>query len=371
MPANSPFDDPSRPALAPAAVAIRLGAIGAVLACAALLFAYTAGVFSPHRLSPDRMIAAVDLGGGPVPGFRRNHAKGLCAAARFDSNGAAAALSKAALFKPGSVPVVARFSLSGGAAFQADKPSTVRALGLRFLPPGGQEWRTGMIDLPVFPARTAGAFYDLLKDTAPDPATGKPDPAHMKALFAAHPEVLPALKIIGGKTNSSGFADDTYNALHAFHFVNAQGASVPVRWSLVPVQAVVPPPASPPSGDNYLFDDLIAAQARQKLQWRLVLAVGQAGDPTADATLPWPADRQKIDAGTVTIDSLSSEADGSCTAVNYDPLVLPDGIEASDDPLLSARSATYARSFTLRAGETAEKKPSAITPQIVQSGGKS
>ena len=41
-----------------------------------------------------------------------------------------------------------------------------------------------------------------------------------------------------------------------------------------------------------------------------------------------------------------------------DPLVLPTGIAASDDPLLSARSATYSQSFTRRAGEA--KPPSAV-----------
>jgi catalase len=37
--------------------------------------------------------------------------------------------------------------------------------------------------------------------------------------------------------------------------------------------------------------------------------------------------------------------------------VLPAGIKASDDPLLSARSAAYSQSFTRRAGEP--KTPSA------------
>jgi catalase len=50
-------------------------------------------------------------------------------------------------------------------------------------------------------------------------------------------------------------------------------------------------------------------------------------------------------------------------------LVLPSGIEPSDDPLLSARSAAYARSFTLRAGETQKKAPSSVTTQEVQAGG--
>jgi len=99
------------------------------------------------------------------------------------------------------------------------------------------------------------------------------------------------------------------------------------------------------------------------------VTLGRPGDPTDDATRPWPAGRSQIDAGTVTIDAASSEDDGRCTSVNYDPLVLPSGIEPSDDPLLSARSAAYARSFTLRAGEEHEKPPSAVTPRDVRTAG--
>jgi catalase len=172
---------------------------------------------------------------------------------------------------------------------------------------------------------------------------------------------------------TSGFANSTFNSLNAFRFVDAAGASVPVRWSTVPVQAVAADSAEPSAAgdENYLFDDLIARIAHHPQQWRLVVTIGQTDDPTNDATLPWPEGHRQIDAGTVTIDQASSEDSGRCTAVNYDPLVLPSGIEPSDDPLLSARSAVYARSFTLRAEEEYEKPPSAVTAQEVQAGGKS
>jgi catalase len=115
-----------------------------------------------------------------------------------------------------------------------------------------------------------------------------------------------------------------------------------------------------------LFDDLIVQVHEHPLRWRLIITLGRPQDPTADATLPWPEDRQRVDAGTVTIDQVSSEDNGPCGSINFDPLVLPPGIEASDDPLLSARSSVYARSFTLRSGETALKPPSAITPRDAQ-----
>jgi catalase len=356
-----------------AGVLVRLGAIGAVMLSVAGAFTYVGGWLSPARLTQDRMMAAFQDANGIHAGFRRNHAKGVCVTGWFESSGTAAALSKAAVFRPMRVPVVGRFALAGGMPFQPDGPATVRSMALRFLLPGGEEWRTGMNNIPVFPVNSARGFYEQLLASSPDPKTGKPDPDRMKAFLAVHPETERALSLIKKRQVTSGFANSTFNSLNAFRFVGAAGASVPVRWSTVPVQPLTADSAEPSAaGDkNYLFDDVIAQIARHPLQWRLIVTIGQADDPTNDATLPWPAGRQQVDAGTVTIDHASSEDGGRCTDVNYDPLVLPSGIEPSDDPLLSARSAAYARSFTLRAGEEHEKSPSAVTAQEVQAGGKS
>jgi catalase len=356
-----------------AGVLVRLGAIGAVMLSVAGAFAYVGGWLSPERLTQDRMMAAFQNANGVHAGFRRNHAKGACVTGWFESSAQAAALSKAAVFRPVRVPVVGRFALAGGIPFQPDAPATVRSMALRFVLPHGEEWRTGMNNIPVFPVNSARGFYEQLLASSPDPRTGKPDPDRMKAFLAAHPETGRALSLIKKRQVTSGFANSTFNSLDAFRFVSAVGASVPVRWSTVPVQPFAADSAEPSTaGDkNYLFDDLIAQIAEHPLQWRLIVTIGQADDPTNDATLPWPADRQQVDAGTVTIDHASSEDGGRCTDVNYDPLVLPSGIEPSDDPLLSARSSAYASSFTLRAGEEHEKPPSAVTAQEVQAGGKS
>jgi catalase len=349
---------------------VRLGVIGAVMLSIAVVFAYVGGWFSPDRLTPDRMMTAFRQLDGSHPGFRRNHAKGVCVTGSFESSGQAVALSKAALFRPGRSRVVGRFALAGGMPFQSDAPATVRSMALRFLPHGGEEWRTGMNDIPVFPVNSPRGFYEQLLASAPDPVTGKPDPAKMKASLAAHPETARALAIIRKRPVSSGFAESSFNSLDAFRFVNAAGTSVPVRWSTVPLQ---PRPVertmlSAAADRNALFDDLVADIHRHPLQWRLLVTIGRPGDPTSDATLPWPAERSRIDAGTVTIDTVSGEDGGPCAAVNYDPLVLPSGIAPSDDPLLSARSAAYARSFTLRASEAHEKPASAVRPQDIRAG---
>jgi len=339
---------------------VKLAIIGALVLCIVGSFAYVAGWLSPGRLTPWRFVDGFEEVNGVHPGFRRNHAKGVCIAGYFESNGQGARLSKASVFQPGRVAVIGRFSLAGGQPYTPDKPAAVRGLGLRFEPRHGQEWRTAMIDLPVFIVRTPEGFYEQLLASKVDPRSGKPDPAKMTAFLASHPETVRALAIIKAKPFSSGFADATYSGVNAFRFVNAAGVFTPVRWSMVPVDAFAPEEPAGAQNKNYLFDALIARVQRDPVQWHLIVTIGQPGDPTDDATLPWPDNREHVDVGTLTIDVVVDEEHGSCRDINFDPLMLPNGIASSDDPLLSARSAVYSQSFTRRAGET--KEPSAVTP---------
>ena len=95
-----------------------------------------------------------------------------------------------------------------------------------------------------------------------------------------------------------------------------------------------------------------------------MLTVGTAEDPI-DPTVPWPDDRRTIDAGTLTLTGAETERAGNARDINFDPLVLPVGIEPSDDPILSTRSAVYAASFRARTGEQAA--PSAVQVDQVTS----
>ena len=342
---------------------VRLGGVGVVILCVVGGFLYLGGWLSPNALTPGRFVDEFERMGGIHSGFRRNHAKGVCVRGFFDSNGQGARLSKAVVFRPGRVPVIGRFSLGGGDPHVTDDLSTVRGLGLQFSLPDGEEWRTAMVDLPVFPFKDPRAFYDNLLASQPDPNTGKPDPEKMAAFAASHPETVQALAIIKSHAPSSGFDNAAYCSLNAFRFVRADGASTYVRWTLVPVQ-----PYGAGTGasqdKNFLFDGLIASIHQHPLQWRLLMTVAQPGDPTDNATILWPEGREQVDVGMLTLDSVESEETSPARDINFDPLVLPAGMAPSNDPLLSARSAIYSQSFTRRAGET--KEPSEITPSEVR-----
>jgi len=70
--------------------------------------------------------------------------------------------------------------------------------------PDGEEWRTAMTNIPVFTVKTAQGFHDQLLASAPEPATGKPDPAKMKTFLASYPETAKAMQLIGNHPVSSG-----------------------------------------------------------------------------------------------------------------------------------------------------------------------
>ncbi|GAF49441.1 catalase family peroxidase [Rhodococcus wratislaviensis] len=321
-------------------------------------FLYSGGRLTPSALTPTRFADRFEQVYGHHDGFRRNHAKGLSAAGTFASNGAGVAVCEASVFTTGTVPVIGRFSLSGGIPDQVDKPDTIRGLALVFLLPNGEQWRTAMINIPVFLDSTPEGFYERLLASKPLPDSGQPDPRKMDAFLSRHPETVNAMKIIKQYPPSPGFDDSTFHGINAFYFTNGAGTTVPVRWSAVPEPHTGPEVPSRSADRDSLFDALIRAVAHRPLAWRLILTIGQQGDPTNDATQPWPNSRPSIDAGTVTIDAVQTEAAGNARDINFDPIVLPDGIAASDDPLLSARSAVYARSFTRRAGEP--KRPSEV-----------
>jgi len=322
--------------------------IAVVVAALAAAFAYTAGWLSPGRLTPAKIVNGLAPPGGAALGFRRNHAKGICFTGTFESNGGAAALSKAPMFAQGSYPVTGRFNLATADPKAPDATVRVRGLSLRIVGPDGSEWRTAMIDAPFFPVATPQAFYALLQASA-----DKNDPDAMKNFVAAHSEFGTFVGWAGSAPWTASYAQDRYNSLNSFIFTNAQGQEQPVRWSFVP--AAQPEAVSPDQlkakGPDFLATDITQRVQSAPQRWTLVITAANPGDPTADPSKAWPEDRRKVEAGTLVVNAIEPEADGPCRDLNFDPTVLPSGMHVSDDPFPAARSAAYSVSFNRRTAE--------------------
>ncbi len=321
--------------------------IAAVVGVAAIAFAYTAGWLSPQRLTPKKLVAALAPPGGPSLGHRRNHAKGICFTGTFEANGDGSALSKAQVFERGQYPVVGRFNLATADANATDAMVRVRGLGISITTPDGQEWRSAMIDAPIFPASTPQGFYELLT------ASASKDPDAMKNFIAAHPGFITFLGWAKNGAWTGSYAEEPYNSLDSFLFVDSSGTKHPIRWSLIPAAQAVPisPEELAKRGRDYLEQEITQRVAAGPQHWNLVITVANPGDPTADPNHAWPADRRTVNVGTLTVQQIEPERDGPCRDINFDPTVLPSGITTSDDPFPAARSAAYSRSYNSRTAE--------------------
>jgi catalase len=329
-------------------VLLSLALIAIIIGLGAALFAYTAGWFSPRRLTPDKVVAAFSPpNDAAVLGHRRNHAKGVCFTGVFEANGSGSALSQARVFVRGQYPVLGRFNLATPNPNAPDPTVRVRGVGVQISTPDGQEWRSAMIDAPIFTVSTPQAFYELLL------ASGSKDPNAMKAFTAAHPEFAKFADWAKNAPWTGSYAEERFNSLNTFVFSDGSGADHAVRWSLVPAAqpVAISPNELAKRGPDFLEQEIAQRVAGAPQRWTLVVTVANPGDPTADPTEAWPPDRRTIEAGTLVAQHVQAERDGPCRDINFDPTVLPSGMRTSDDPFPAARSSAYAKSYDLRTAE--------------------
>jgi catalase len=352
------MDDPSIHAIAPAgglsrAVrALRTGAIVAGLGLVALGFAALRGAFGSAPDSRPSQIVDTQQGGPDAvhAGFRRAHARGLCVTGRFIGSGAAEPLSTAGLFADGESPLVGRLSIGSGNPTAPEAGAMVRSLALAITQADGQQWRMALNTPPVLPVGTPQAFHAQLRALAPDPATGRPDPQRVGAFFAAHPESAAFRAWQAQYQPSDSWASTRYHSINAFVLVAPDGRRQPVRWALVPEQPFAPM-GEGPHADNVLTTEFLRRLAQGPVRWTMRLQLAEAGDPIDDPSRPWPESRATIDAGVVELHGAEPGREGACEGLNFDPVVLPRGIEPSGDPILHARRAAYAESLRRRARE--------------------
>lgn len=321
-------------------------------ALAGLVFAAASPAGAAEAVTPEQAVDAIEAVFGVLPGQRRNHTKGTCALGEFVGTPEAASLSRSALFSGKPLPVVARFSLAGGNPKAPDTAKSPRGLALQFRLPGDQRHQMAMLNTPVFGAASAQTFLDLMTALRPDPATGKADPEKLQAFKASHPDNTLQAQFLASNNPPASYATSSYWGIHTFFLIDHQGRRQPVRWQFVPEDGEqrLSDEALKTAGPNFLEPALLERARKGPLRWDMVLSLGQPGDPENDPSQPWPAGRVTVKAGTLQLNAVMAQAGAECEGINFDPLVLADGIAASDDPVLRFRSPAYGISFARRLG---------------------
>lgn len=323
----------------------------AALALAGLLMGGIPTASRAGDLPPSQMIESFEGTFGVHPGQRRNHTKGTCATGEFVGRAAAQDFSKSALFLGSTIPVIARFSVGGGNPEVADVDASLpRGMALEFHLPGGLLQHMTMVNTPIFGAATPASFNDAIVAARPDPKTGKPDPKNLDEYMASHPDARPLAEWSRGHGPSATYFQSTYYSIHTFQFVDAKGVAHPVKWRFVPhdgdKELSAAEIASAPH--DFLEKTLLGRVHDRELLWDMLVYVGEAGDPVDNPSLAWPESRRHFVAGTLAIKDATPQQGAACENINFDPLILADGIAPSNDPVLLFRSPAYAVSFGKR-----------------------
>ncbi|MGH7248595.1 MAG: catalase, partial [Pseudomonadota bacterium] len=138
--------------------------------------------------------------------------------------------------------------------------------------------------------------------------------------------------------------------VHAFRFTNREGKIRHGRYRIHPIAGErhleAAEAAARPA--DYLSDELAERFKSGPVRFRLMAQLAEDGDPVTDASRTWPETRAQVELGTVGLTSRRPDSDAAERSLSFNPARLVDGIEASGDPLIQARSETYAMSYRRR-----------------------
>lgn len=295
---------------------------------------------SANPALPQQVLDALDALPGLHPGSRPVHAKGLMCAGTFTPAPEAVQLTRAPHASRPSTPVTVRYSNASGvpASLDNDPQSGPRGIAVRFHL--ADHVHTDIIahSFDGFPVRNGAEFLEFVRAAA---AFGAGKPEALGAFLAAHPHAKRFVET--PKPVPTSVAREAFFAVTSFKFTNAHGVSRHGRFRIRPMagtEYLSTEEAAAKSG-NFLFEEIAARLASGPFGLGVFVQMAEPGDDVTDASVTWPASREEIPFGTVTVTARLDEQVPERRKVIFDPVPRVDGIESSGDPLTEIRSDLY------------------------------
>jgi catalase len=282
---------------------------------------------------------------GAHPGLRPVHAKGVLLSGTFTPSTEGASLTRAPHLSRASTPVTVRFSNSTGVPVIPDNDPNADPRGLAIRFHLAERVHTDIISHSAdgFPVRTGQEFLELLRaiGATMDPSKPPTSPSPIEIFLGSHPSALAYVQM--PKPAPASFAKANYFGVTAMRFINADGVARYGRFRIVPDAGAefLDDATAKTKGPNYLFDELNERIAKGPIGFKVEVQVAEPSDVVDDATIHWPADRQVIPFGSISLTGKVPDDVEQQKHLIFDPIPRVDGIEPSDDPLLELRAATY------------------------------
>jgi catalase len=283
------------------------------------------------------------VNGGVHPGFRPAHAKGILLTGMFTPSSQAASLTRAPHLQRNSTPVTVRFSDFAGIPTIADNDpqgASPRGFAVRFHL--GEHVHTDIVahSVDAFPVRTTEGLLEFLNAVIATNPAG-PHPNAIEQFLGAHPAAARFVQI--PKPIPTSFARDSFFAVSAFKFTNADGISRYGRYRILPAAGneYLDEAEAAARSPNFLFDEIKDRVAREPVRFRVSVQLAEDGDITDDATVRWPEERRQLAFGEISLDQIAPNNTSEQQHIIFDPIPRVDGIEASADPLFEPRANIY------------------------------
>jgi catalase len=246
--------------------------------------------------------------------------------------------------------VTARFSNSTGipAIPDNDPNSSPKGFAVRFNYPdvNGRRKHTDIVghSTPHFPARTGAEFGEFLQAFGASQAPGLEHPTPIEQFLGSHPHTLEF--VTAPKPFPVSFGTEGYFGLNAFKFIAEDGKETYVRYEFVPEAGLehLSDEDAKTKGPNYLEEEIKQRVSKGPVGIKLLAQVAEEGDQVNDITVHWPADRKKVELGTIKLEKADEDSLATQKKTIFDPIPRVEGIEASDDPILDFRAALYLNS---------------------------
>jgi len=284
---------------------------------------------------------------GSHPGLRALHAKGTLLKGTFTATPEAARLTRAAHMQGEQVQATIRVSNGAGDPDVPDYKPDVRGLAVKLYLPDGSRTDIVAQTAPRFPVSTPEAFVELMRAQKP----GLSMAWKMPAFLARHPKTLTILPSgLAALKPLDSYATTTFYALHAFRWLDGDGGSRYVRYTLEPEggDKRISGGEAKRRGRDYLQEDIRERIGRGPVRFTLELQIAAPGDPLDDPSAAWPSERQRVNAGTLELTELDTERETGDDVLVFDATRVTDGIELSDDPVLRFRHDAYSESVARR-----------------------
>jgi catalase len=301
-----------------------------------------------QKSTPEQLVNALNGVFGKHAGARAVHARGIVLEGTFTPSASASSISKAAHLQQTAVPVTVRFSNFAGIPDIAENDALAapRGLAVKFALPDGSATDIVAHSFNGFPSPTADDFRDLLialGTSGPD----APKPTPLDAYLGSHPVAKAFLTT--PKPAPVSYGTLPYYGVNTFKFTNANGKIAYGRYQFLPVSGAqyISDAQAAGVGHNYLDDEIGERVKREPLNFKLVVQVAEQGDKLDDPSIAWPDSRRIVELGAISITKKVADSDAAQKQLLFMPSALTAGIDA-EDPMIDARSASYAVSYGRR-----------------------